>query len=166
MSRSKVQAVFPGNCRGFTLVEILIVVVILGVLASIVLPQFVDATAQSSKSVFVSNLRMYIQAAELYQLDTGSYPADSSSGAVPAGFDSYIDPAGWTRGTPIGGVWDVEFNDSGGVRSALGVHFNGDGETRDDLFMRKIDQLLDDGDLATGGFRKLEEGRYYAIIRE
>ena len=151
---------------GFTLVEILIVVVILGVLAAIVIPQFADATSQSSKSVFVSNLRHYTEAAQLYLFDTGDYPPDSSSGQLPSGFADYIDEAQWSAGTPIGGVWDIEYQDSGGVTSALGVHFNGEGQTRDDVYMRSIDALVDDGDLNTGRFRKLEDGRYYTIIRE
>ncbi|MEM9915733.1 MAG: type II secretion system protein [Planctomycetota bacterium] len=152
--------------RGFTLVEILIVVVILGVLAAIVIPQFADATSQSSQSVFVTNLRHYTEAAQLYMFDTGDFPPDSSSGQLPSGFEEYINPDQWTAGTPIGGVWDIEYEDSGGVTSALGVHFDGTGQTRDDMYMREIDALVDDGDLATGRFRKLEDGRYYSIIRE
>ncbi|MEM9882297.1 MAG: prepilin-type N-terminal cleavage/methylation domain-containing protein [Planctomycetota bacterium] len=150
---------------GFTLIEVLIVVVILGVLASIVIPQFADATAQSSKSVFAANLRHFVEAAQLHQFDTGEYPADGNSGQVPAGFESYIDTAKWQTATPIGGVWDAENEDEGGFASAIGVVFNGTGQTRDDLYMRDIDALLDDGDLSTGVFRKIAEDRYYFIVR-
>jgi len=151
---------------GFTLIEILIVVVILGVLAAIVVPQFVDATAQSSKSVFVANLRHYTEAAQLYMFDTGGFPEDSASGELPAGFEDYIDAGKWAVGTPVGGAWDIEHQDAGGVQSAVGVHFDGTGQTRDDMYMREVDTLIDDGDLSTGRFRKLEETRYYFIIRE
>lgn len=43
--------------RGFTLVEILIVVVILGILASIVVPQFASATNEAVKSHLARNLQ-------------------------------------------------------------------------------------------------------------
>jgi hypothetical protein len=71
----------------------------------------------------------------------------------------------WTNVTPIGGVWDTEFNDNG-VTSALRIHFNGEGETRDDAYMQQVDAIVDDGNLATGGFQRLAAGRYYAIIAD
>jgi len=62
-------------------------------------------------------------------------------------------------------VWDSE-NNSFGVISALGVHFNGTGDTRDDAFMQQIDANLDDGDLATGGLQKIADDRYYFIVAD
>jgi prepilin-type N-terminal cleavage/methylation domain-containing protein len=150
--------------RAFTLIEILIVVLILGILAAVVIPLFVDSSDDARKSAFVSSLKVYMRAEARYRFDNGEYLVDGSSGEVPAGFEDYIDTNNWTSVTPIGGVWDTEFNDSG-VVSALGVHFNGEGETRDDAYMQTIDGIVDDGNLATGGFRRLAAGRYYAVIR-
>lgn len=147
------------------MIEILVVVVILGVLAAIVVPQFADAAGDSQQSVFAANLRQYADAAQLFMFDTGEFPEDASSGALPSGFGNYVDAAKWSAGTPIGGVWDTEADDLGGVRSAVGVHFDGTGATRGDMFMREIDTMIDDGDLATGAFRKFEDGRYYYIVR-
>ncbi|MEL7088777.1 MAG: hypothetical protein AAGL98_10115, partial [Planctomycetota bacterium] len=132
----------------------------------IVLPQFADATVQSSRSVFASNLKSYVKAAQLYRFDTGEYLGDAASGTLPTGFDSYVDPAAWQNGTPIGGAWDTEYQGVGGVTSAVGVHFDGSGVSRDDMFMADIDAILDDGDLTTGVFQKLEAGRYYFVIAE
>lgn len=151
--------------RAFTLIEILIVVVILGVLAAIVLPQFVGVTGDVERGTFVADIRIFVNAAERYRLDTGEYLEDSSSGDCPAGLEAYIEEAKWESVTPIGGVWDAEL-DSFGIRSALGVHFNGEGETRDDAYMLLIDDAFDDGDLATGVFRKLAGDRYYFVIED
>jgi len=150
---------------GFTLIEILIVVVILGVLAAIVLPQFVGVTGDVERATFVADVRIFANCARRYMLDTGGYLEDSASGVCPAGFEPYMQEAKWEEITPIGGLWDAEL-DSFGIKSAFGVHFNGEGETRDDAYMLLIDDAFDDNDLATGAFRKIADGRYYFILED
>lgn len=53
--------------RGFTLVEILIVVVILGVLAAIVIPEFTGASTEAKDASLVSDLRTMRTQIELYK---------------------------------------------------------------------------------------------------
>ncbi len=52
--------------RGFTLVEILIVVVILGILAGIVVPQFLDATGQATEKSTFHEVQRLRKAVEVY----------------------------------------------------------------------------------------------------
>jgi general secretion pathway protein G len=62
------------RARGFTLVELLIVVIILAILAAIVVPQFADSAndaRQSAYSTDLSNLRAVV---ELYRQQHGAYP--------------------------------------------------------------------------------------------
>jgi general secretion pathway protein G len=54
--------------RGFTLVEILIVVVILGILAAIVIPQFTEASTEAKTSALVSDLQGVRSQIELYKI--------------------------------------------------------------------------------------------------
>ena len=56
------------NQSGFTLVELLIVVIILGILAAVVIPQFNTAAAESKESALASNLATIRQAVELYKV--------------------------------------------------------------------------------------------------
>ncbi len=149
--------------KGFTLVEILIVVVILGILAAIVIPKYAAYQAESYKNSFVTSVKNFASAAAYHYQKEGEYFEDSSSGQMPADWDTYIMESKWTHGTPIGGVWDFEL-DSFGVRSAFGVHFDGTGETRDDAYMQEIDAIFDDGNLTAGAFRKLADDRYYYIV--
>jgi prepilin-type N-terminal cleavage/methylation domain-containing protein len=149
--------------RGFTLLEILIVVVILGVLAAVVVASFNTTTDDARQNAFAASIRIFAKASMRYAIDHGSYVGDGSSGQVPAGFEPYVEPNTYTATTPIGGVWDTE-NNSFGIVSAVGVHFNGTGETRDDAYMTQIDAIVDDGDLSTGPFRKLAADRYYWIV--
>jgi type II secretion system protein G len=53
---------------GFTLVEILIVVVILGILAAIVIPQFTSASTEAKESALVSDLQSIRSQIELYKI--------------------------------------------------------------------------------------------------
>ncbi|MHC4158261.1 MAG: type II secretion system protein [Planctomycetota bacterium] len=53
---------------GFTLVEILIVVVILGILAAIVIPQFTSASVDAKESALVSDLQAMRSQIELYKI--------------------------------------------------------------------------------------------------
>ncbi len=138
------------------------VVVILGIMAAIVVPQFAGTAQDAQIGAFISSVKTYADAAEYYAAREGSYPVDGSSGVVPAGFEAYIDEDEWTQGTPMGGVWDTEFNDSG-VTAAVGVHFNG-GTNPGDSVMILVDERFDNGDLATGSFRKLANDRYYYVL--
>jgi general secretion pathway protein G len=54
--------------KGFTLVEILIVVVILGVLAAIVIPEFTGASVEAKDASLASNLRAMRSQIELYKV--------------------------------------------------------------------------------------------------
>ncbi|MDP6045602.1 MAG: type II secretion system protein [Phycisphaerae bacterium] len=61
----------------FTLVEILIVVVILGILAAIIVPQFTSAAEDSKLSNLVSNLQSIRAQLELYKMHHNeTYPTD------------------------------------------------------------------------------------------
>ena len=64
--------------QGFTLVEILIVVVILGILAAIVIPQFTSASETAKASSLVSQLQTIRSQLELFQVQhNGNYPAQN-----------------------------------------------------------------------------------------
>ena len=56
------------NKSGFTLVEILIVVIILGILAAIVIPQFTNASQDARKNSLTSQLQTIRSQIELYKL--------------------------------------------------------------------------------------------------
>jgi general secretion pathway protein G len=62
------------NARGFTLVEILIVVIILGILAAIVIPQFTSASSDARKSSVQSTLQSLRSQIELFKTQHNDVP--------------------------------------------------------------------------------------------
>jgi general secretion pathway protein G len=65
--------------RGFTLVEILIVVVILGILAAIVVPQFTQASTEAKMNSLCSNLQSLRSQIELYKVQHNDTPPTAAN---------------------------------------------------------------------------------------
>lgn len=151
--------------RGFTLVEILIVVLILGILAAVVIPQFATATTDASKRAFVTSLMNFVDAATMYRAREGVSMPDGGSGLLPPEMAPYIKARDWESETPIGGLWDSEYRDIGGFESMMGVHYMLGGDPGA-AFMTEVDAIFDDGNLASGAFRDFGGSRYYYIIIE
>ena len=70
--------------RGFTLIELMIVVAIIAILAGILIPNFVNARAQAQTAACESNLRSIATALELYYADNQVYPTASGAAVQPA----------------------------------------------------------------------------------
>ncbi|MFC1763702.1 type II secretion system protein [Planctomycetota bacterium] len=69
--------------RGFTLVEILIVVVILGILAAIVIPQFTEASTEAKTSSLMSDLQSIRSQIELYKIQhNDAMPGDTTGDGI------------------------------------------------------------------------------------
>ena len=66
--------------KGFTLVELLIVVIILAILAAIIMPQFSAATDDAKQSAYETNIANVRAAIDLYRQQHTDYP-----GALPSG---------------------------------------------------------------------------------
>lgn len=68
---------FSNNRRGFTLVEIMIVVAIIALLAAIAVPGFLRARKRSQASKILNDLRMIDGAVDQYAIETGRKTGDT-----------------------------------------------------------------------------------------
>lgn len=82
--------------RGFTLIEILIVVVILSILAITVVPQFLDQPAKARVARAQSDIQNLKKALSMYKLDNFNYPSTSQ------GLESLVNKPG---GQPMAKNW-------------------------------------------------------------
>ncbi len=77
--------------KGFTLVEILIVVIILGILAAIVIPQFTEASNDARVSALMSDLQTVRSQIELYKVQhKDNYPGTVSGTWTIGNFVSHL----------------------------------------------------------------------------
>lgn len=156
------ENVMKNKREGFTLVEIMIVIVIIGLLATMALPAFKKVRERSQNVTFAKSLTAFRDAMDVFMLDTGELPGDGGSGNLHASMQEYIKSSDFeVDKTVIGGVWDIELNKSG-VISAVGVH--NPSVSNDQL--AQIDSLLDDGDIASGNMRIIASGRFYWVLLE
>lgn len=146
--------------EGFTLVEIMLVVSVIGLLAAIAVPSLAKARSQSQITRFMGDLRIAVNAFETFSTMQGGYPADTTPSVMPAGMEVYLENIDWAGRTPIGGKWDWDY----GVFGVLaGVSVYTPSLSRSQMAM--IDARIDDGDLKTGAFRQ-RNGGYISIIEE
>jgi general secretion pathway protein G len=60
--------------RGFTLIEIMVVIAILGILAALVVPKIMSRPDQARRVAAVQDIHTIMDALKLYRLDNGRYP--------------------------------------------------------------------------------------------
>jgi general secretion pathway protein G len=85
--------------RGFTLIEIMVVIVILGVLAALVVPRVLDRPDEARNIAAKSDLATIVGALKLYRLDNQRFPStEQSLGALVAKPQQAPIPPNWKPG--------------------------------------------------------------------
>jgi prepilin-type N-terminal cleavage/methylation domain-containing protein len=96
--------------RGFTLVEIMVVVVIISILAAITIPALQRVQRKAKVTSISNDFRVFAAAFDTYAQETGTWPVEVAAGAFPAVMVQRIKSAAWLRKTPMGGQYNWEYN--------------------------------------------------------
>ena len=125
-----------GSVPGFTLIEVLVVVAILGILAAIVVPRIMDRPDEAKRVAAKADIAAIVQALKLYRLDNGFYPAtDQGLVALVQRPTTNPAPANWKQGGYLDRLpkdpWGSDYQYlSPGVRGEIDVYSLGSDRAR------------------------------------
>ncbi len=152
---------FLSKARGFTLVEIMVVVIIIGVVAAIAIPVFNMMRMNSQATRIVNDMKTYRTAFEMHAFEMGIWPPDVNRGTIPPTMADYLRDESFTEITVVGGNWDWDFDQSFAYAAISIIEPTGGTNV-----MQKIDEMLDDGALESGEFKQVAGARFALILEE
>jgi prepilin-type N-terminal cleavage/methylation domain-containing protein len=109
------------NRRGYTLIELMIVIVIVGILVRIAVPKVQTMRNRGTAAKIVGAMTVVRHAAYQYSEANGNWPTSSSSGNIPAGLGTYL-PRGFSfEQADVELAWQTATTGSGSNRRTYGV---------------------------------------------
>lgn len=142
---------------GFTLVELVIVVLVIGILVAVAAPRAAQIGKQAKINATLAEARKYQDAAMIFLNKNGRYPNDASHGVYPSDFIGYVPQYNFDTGPALGGVWDWNGPGTSMPHYGIAVRILSTDTATIALF-QEIDNQADDGNLATGSIQKVVNG--------
>ncbi len=154
--------------NGFTMVELAVVVMVIGIFAALVVPRYVGAQSDTRVTAAGEDIMGMVKSFEYFNANNGYWPAEANPGVLPPEIKSQF-----TRENPflkvssVGGVFDYDHVVFDGART-ISITLRGTPSVPKPTIVdaQALDAYLDDGVLNTGKFRSIEGGYTYTFYRQ
>lgn len=111
---------------GFTLIELMVVLVILGALAALAIPAYSAMVRRARYSEAKQQMGTIAKEAEIYRLEVGTYPPDARPNKQPKGIDSWPDK----QDIPYMSAYDYDHWGVGDEQCYVQIGYTGESGTR------------------------------------
>lgn len=118
---TRTQASASGNVRGFTIVELLIVIVVIAILAAITIVAYNGIQERASSAAVISEAQAYVKGLKLWEADVGR--PTTSSCIAPSTYTTCANSPGWTTNTTVDAAFMSNLVSYSGVKQmTLGAY--------------------------------------------
>lgn len=131
---------------GFTLLELLVAIAIIGLLAAIGIPTYESYKLRARIASTASEVRTFSTGFWAYAAGEEDFPNDTNL-VLPLGMERFVSASAWNRGPAVGGQYNWE---GPNFYPYAGISIMNPPSTE---ILRSLDHALDDGDLSQGRFR-------------
>ena len=153
-----------GSPRGFSLIELLMVITVIGIVSSIAIPSLIRYRDLAQVRAVASNMETFSKGFQTYRTSLGGFPPDwhlSGPYNLPPRMEQFIPGEIWAATTPLGGNYNWEGPDNYPY-AGISIYQHSASSDLIDL----LDDFLDDGDTTQGKFRVAGNGRPTYIVEE
>ena len=135
--------------RAFTLVEVLVVVVVIGILAAMTIPKLASAAGETNITATAADLKAITNAVVMYRSEHGAFPRDVNRAQAVGVLEPYFKQGNpFEKDAPIGGTYDYEGPPNWNPIQ-ISIRQNGSNRFTNAMAL-ELDEYMDNGDLRSG----------------